>query len=57
MEKFKVGIIGLRRQASQDHIPAVLSSDLTELKAVCAGLNTKFKLEVLKYKRETNSFI
>jgi len=43
MKKFNVGIIGLGHQASEDHIPGVLSSDLVELKAVCDIDNVKVK--------------
>lgn len=34
MRKFNVGVIELGHQASEDHIPALLSSDLVKLKAV-----------------------
>ena len=35
MDKLKVGIIGLGKQSTQDHIPGVLSSESAQLVAVC----------------------
>ena len=54
MKKFKVGVIGLGRQASEDHIPAVLNSDLVELRAVC-DIDLK-KLEEYKEKLRVKGY-